>query len=198
MHVVKLGGSLYCSKPQLKAWLAQLTLAAENGVIIIVPGGGPFADQIRTAQDDFHFSDQAAHHMAILAMAQYGILLADVINTDNTFHRVDEIKKTAPQHGLYIWLPDSSLLATQEIEQSWTVSSDSLALWLAQQLSAPCLSLVKSIQATSTHIAELTQQGIIDEGFLAMFKRDQLACEIQYADLADHFQLGVIHSALHL
>ena len=41
MRVVKLGGSL-SGAPELKAWLAALAGAA--GRVVLVPGGGPFAD----------------------------------------------------------------------------------------------------------------------------------------------------------
>jgi aspartokinase-like uncharacterized kinase len=49
MQVVKIGGSLY-DTPELKKWLKQLAKAAKDDSIIIVPGGGPFADTVRDAQ----------------------------------------------------------------------------------------------------------------------------------------------------
>ena len=50
MWVVKLGGSLaYAS--ELPRWLSALAEGA-GGRAIIVPGGGPFADQVRHAQSE--------------------------------------------------------------------------------------------------------------------------------------------------
>lgn len=74
MIVLKLGGSL-ASSGGLAACLG--ALAALRGEIVVVPGGGVFADAVRAAQPRFGFSDRAAHHMAILAMEQYALMLAD-------------------------------------------------------------------------------------------------------------------------
>ena len=67
--VVKLGGSLQGS-PNLRRWLK--VIAASAAPVVIVPGGGPFADEVRLAQKRLKFSDAVAHHMALLAMEQYG------------------------------------------------------------------------------------------------------------------------------
>src|SRR5215471_19096861 len=70
--VVKLGGSHAFSK-HLPAWLDALLLVA--GRVVIVPGGGPFANAVRSAQPTMGFDDSAAHRMALLAMEQFGSAL---------------------------------------------------------------------------------------------------------------------------
>lgn len=75
-YIIKIGGSLYY-RPELKRVLAHaagLVKAPHNAVI--VPGGGPFADQVRRAQQRWLFADETAHQMALLAMRQYGLMLA--------------------------------------------------------------------------------------------------------------------------
>ena len=69
LAIVKLGGS-HATGPHLWDWLA--AIAAEAGSIAIVPGGGPFADAVRSAQASIGFDDRAAHAMALMAMAQFG------------------------------------------------------------------------------------------------------------------------------
>src|ERR1700740_2356469 len=73
LTVVKLGGSL-ASKPQRSAWLD--TLVNWGGPLLLVPGGGPFADCVRKAQSAMGFDDVTAHRLALIAMGQYGIALA--------------------------------------------------------------------------------------------------------------------------
>src|SRR5580692_10060673 len=73
LTVVKLGGSQAFSA-HLSDWLDAVALGA--GRVVIVPGGGPFADAVRTAQPAMGFDDRAAHHMALLAMEQFGCALA--------------------------------------------------------------------------------------------------------------------------
>ena len=64
MWVVKLGGSLAYS-PELPHWLSALA----HTDAVIVPGGGPFADTVRDAQQIWRFDDATAHAMALLAIA---------------------------------------------------------------------------------------------------------------------------------
>ena len=75
LAIVKLGGS-HATGPHLKDWLT--AIAAEAGSIAIVPGGGPFADTVRTAQASMGFDDHAAHAMALMAMAQFGCALTNL------------------------------------------------------------------------------------------------------------------------
>ena len=65
--VVKLGGSVVRSA-ELPAWLD--AIAASPLPIVIVPGGGALADEVRAAQARLGFGDGAAHRMALLAMDQ--------------------------------------------------------------------------------------------------------------------------------
>src|SRR5262245_51683374 len=67
--VIKLGGS-FAFSADLADWIAAIAGCA--GRVVIVPGGGPFADAVRAAQAQMGFDDCAAHRMALLAMEQYG------------------------------------------------------------------------------------------------------------------------------
>ena len=58
--VVKLGGSVVRSA-ELPAWLD--AIAASRHPIVIVPGGGALADEVRAAQARLGFGDGAAHRM---------------------------------------------------------------------------------------------------------------------------------------
>src|SRR5947209_141724 len=71
--IVKLGGSL-ARERQFARWIEALR-RCKSGVIV-VPGGGPFADCVRDAQGYMRLSDAAAHRMALLAMEQYAIACA--------------------------------------------------------------------------------------------------------------------------
>lgn len=75
-YIIKIGGSLY-HRPELKRVLAHAAgLVKAPHSAVIVPGGGPFADQVRRAQQRWPFADKTAHDMALLAMRQYGLMLA--------------------------------------------------------------------------------------------------------------------------
>ena len=178
MLVVKVGGSLY-NTPELKQWLDLLTKSARHHKIIIVPGGGPFADIVRDAQKEVHFSDSAAHHMALLAMAQYGILLNSIAPQSELFYYSEQSPQLADT-GLSIWLPTEQLLTNESIPHEWDVTSDSLSLWLAQQINADQLCLIKRIRARSCAISELIESNIIDNAFSYFYSQKPIESYIQY------------------
>jgi len=186
MIVVKLGGSLY-NTPELRCWLNILDEAAKQQPIIIVPGGGPFANQVRDAQQLHQFDDRHAHHMAILAMAQFGLLLKGITAKCQLFYFSADEPVSIPM-GLSVWLPNESLLSQAEIMHSWTITSDSLALWLANKLHAEQLILIKqNYLSNNRSISELCKLGVIDVGFQHLFSHTTVSSQIMDAQDYQHF-----------
>ena len=142
MWVVKLGGSLL-GTPELAHWLA-LVAKFGDGKVIIVPGGGLFADAVRDAQKISNMDDALAHELALLAMDQFGILLARTNPELVTASSELEIAERGWQHRGVVWLPSKMVLADETVPKNWQVTSDSLSAWLANKLGAEQLLLVKS------------------------------------------------------
>lgn len=185
MLVVKLGGSLY-NTPELRHWLTALTDYSKQQPIVIVPGGGPFADQVRTAQTLHHFDDSHAHHMALLGMAQFGILMSGIVPQCQLV-RYSEINKSAMQ-PLSIWLPDDDLLAVRELKHSWSVTSDSLAIWLSQQLEADELIIIKHAENIPTSITHLVNDQILDTGFKDFHQALPISTRLMHVQDYDNFE----------
>jgi hypothetical protein len=76
--VIKVGGSLGAAPTALRRLMETLGRAARRQRLVVVPGGGSFADEVRRADRRFGLGDSAAHWMAILAMDQYAHLLAEL------------------------------------------------------------------------------------------------------------------------
>jgi aspartokinase-like uncharacterized kinase len=142
MWIVKIGGSLLGS-PELVKWL-EILVKFSDGKIIIVPGGGLFANSVREAQKVSNVSDAVAHQLALLAMDQYGIMLAGMNSALVTASSELEIAERGWQHRGIVWLPSKMALADSSIPNNWHVTSDSLSAWLANKLGAEQLILVKS------------------------------------------------------
>lgn len=188
MIIVKLGGSLFHS-PLLQGWLDKLTQLSKTESIIIVPGGGPFADLVRQAQRQHHIDDGYAHHMALLAMSQFGLLLLGRCRQARPYYYPTDTDDN-DQDALSIWLPDSRLLS-ESLDQSWHVTSDSLSLWLAKQLNANKLTLLKhQRQPRSSSINQLIEQGSLDAGFSAQYAQAEVAIEIFDVTQAADYALG--------
>lgn len=167
MWVVKIGGSL-AQDPLLVDWLEQLN-ALGGGRVVIVPGGGGFADTARLAQAEWHLDDVVAHNMAILGMGQFAFLLQGlcpdlVLAADEL-----ELERTVHTGRVAVWMPLGLLHREASELTNWDVTSDSLSLWLANRLNAERVILVKScaIPPEGTWEAH-AEAGIVDRRFPSM------------------------------
>jgi len=161
LTVIKLGGS-HAFAPHLRPWLD--AIAGQAGSIVLVPGGGPFADAVRDAQPRIGFDDRAAHRMALLAMEQFGCALASLNDRYLLVDTLAAIRDAVEQQRVPVWLPTRIVLSTIEISWSWDVTSDSLAAWLAGALGADRLVLVKHA-ASALPAQELAARGVVDPSF---------------------------------
>ena len=164
MIVLKIGGSLYASD-YLQEWLALLSEVRRS--VVIVPGGGPFADQVRAASEKWHLPLSCAHDMAVLGMQQYGHMMIG-LNPHLTLERhCHAIINSSKHQKVVVWAPYDEVLAANEIEKSWQTTSDSLALWLAIKISAKHLCIVKSAEIDGKSIQQLIAQHVVDSNFEA-------------------------------
>jgi aspartokinase-like uncharacterized kinase len=168
MWIVKLSGSL-ADTMDLQSWLGTLACFG-GGRVIIVPGGGPFANQVRRAQELWGFDDRVAHRMALLAMEQYGLMMVGIradLKPAGTLEALDEV---LDQAGVAVWMPSAMTVDNADIPESWDLTSDSLAAWLANTLKASMLLLVKSVETGETEITavKLSGRGWVDPMFPVM------------------------------
>jgi aspartokinase-like uncharacterized kinase len=163
IRVVKLGGRMAWAA-ELTDWLAVLT---EHGAgrVVLVPGGGPFADAVRSAQAIWRFDDATAHHMALLAMQQYGLMLAGLRAELRLVDSEAAIRAALASGRIPVWSPLPMAL-DPALETSWRLTSDSLAAWLARLLNAGRLALVKHCTASpATDPGDWAAAGIVDPLF---------------------------------
>src|SRR5262249_51042050 len=164
LTVLKLGGS-HAFAQHLRDWLAAIARGA--GHVVVVPGGGPFADAVRAAQAKMEFDEAAAHHMALLAMEQYGRALAGLEPHFRPAETVAAIRRLLRDGKVPVWAPTRMVLAARDIPRSWEVTSDSLALWLARQLGGARVVLVKHVEhgTDPIRVADLVGCGTVDPAF---------------------------------
>lgn len=125
--VVKVGGSLYNRIPDLVP-----VLMASKRPLLLIPGGGPFADLVRRV----HVDNSTAHWMAVAAMEQYGLFIASFgISTTDT---IDSPGTTT------VFLPYRYLRSHDDLPHTWDVTSDTIAAWVADALHLDLL-LLKSV-----------------------------------------------------
>jgi aspartokinase-like uncharacterized kinase len=167
--VVKLGGSVVRSA-ELPRWLD--AIAAAPAQIIVVPGGGALADEVRACQQHLGFGDGSAHRMALLAMDQLAWAVAGLRQGFEVGATEADLRAALDRGSVGVWAPYALIAERSDIEESWRLTSDSLALWLAARIGAQRCYLIKSIARQQTRLGaeQLARDGIVDAAFPAMLK----------------------------
>jgi aspartokinase-like uncharacterized kinase len=125
--VVKIGGSLLDLVPELVPVLGEA-----KRPLLLVPGGGLFADLVRELSPD----DESGHWMAIAAMEQIGWYIAG--------YGVPPTDRLAVPGRMTVFLPYAELRRRDPLPHSWDVTSDTIAAWTAATLGLDLL-LLKSV-----------------------------------------------------
>jgi 5-(aminomethyl)-3-furanmethanol phosphate kinase len=141
--VIKIGGGLLGVPGALEAVCATVSAMGRREPIVVVPGGGPFADVVRELDRGAGLSADAAHWMAILAMDQYAHMLAERIDGAALVEESGAIAGELAAGRVVVLAPSRWLRAADPLPHSWDATSDSVAAFVAGALDASRLVLVK-------------------------------------------------------
>jgi len=134
LTVVKIGGGV--GADALRPLCETVGELAARHELLVVPGGAGFADAVREADRRFGLQAGTAHRMAILGMEQFGWMLSELIPGAV---RCTELRVTPGRAT--VLLPAG--LSLDGLPESWAVTSDSIAAWVAGEAGAGRLVLVK-------------------------------------------------------
>ena len=98
--------------------------------MLVVPGGGPFADAVRAVDAQVGLADEVAHALALRAMDQLGVLLRPLLPASELLADL-----VAPR-ALALLQAAPAFANRPEVPQSWAVTSDSLAVLAAAAIGA--------------------------------------------------------------
>jgi aspartokinase-like uncharacterized kinase len=141
--VVKVGGGLLSQAGAFDRTIEALAGRTRGRRVVIVPGGGPFADAVRWMFRRAKIGDDAAHWMAILGMDQYAHALAARLPDAALVDRGPDIPAALAGGRLPVLAPYRWLREADPLPHSWSVTSDSIAAWVAGALGARRLVLIK-------------------------------------------------------
>jgi aspartokinase-like uncharacterized kinase len=148
--IVKVGGSLALYPEKLRALCAKLSEISTKHKLIVVPGGGEFADLVRDLDKRFNLSNKASHRMAILGMDQYGFLLSDLMPCSCAVNQLENVQKVLDLGKLPVFLSSNLLLSEDPLQNSWDATSDSIAVYIAGQLHINKVLLVTDVDGVYT------------------------------------------------
>lgn len=143
--VIKVGGSLAADPAVLRALCMELGRLAEKFKLLVVPGGGEFADVVREADTRFLLSSQVSHKMAVLGMDQFGLLLSNLMPKSRVAFSLGVVEGLSGSGRLVVLLPSRLVFRARSLEASWDVTSDSIAAYVAGRLGASRLVLVTDV-----------------------------------------------------
>jgi 5-(aminomethyl)-3-furanmethanol phosphate kinase len=140
--VVKIGGGLLRAEglDGLRRGCAEAVALARERPVLVVPGGGPFADAVRALDAEVGLGDDVAHLLALRAMDQLGVLLAPMLPGAELLDHL-----VVPRGRLGLLLAAPAFEGQPEIPASWDVTSDSLAVLAAGAIGAQEAILLKPV-----------------------------------------------------
>ena len=168
MWVLKIGGS-WITNPKLTTLIRRLD-KKKKGKIIIVAGGGCFADSVRFAFKKTKMSEKLANTLALKSTEIFCSYLKNInkklyLTTDKRFK----------ENSLNVWLPSVILSNEKSFKRNWDSTSDSVAAWLSENIKADGLVFIKSLKKFEkiNKLADLQKKNIIDKNtstYLKSFK----------------------------
>ena len=171
--LLKVGGSLGRGTA-LRPLLQRIALLAHRRRLLVVPGGGAFAELVRDQMSRQRIDEKTAHHMALLAMDQYGLLLSSLSRRSTGVDNLRAAELVAEAGRVPILLTASLIQREPALERSFRLTSDSIAAFLAGRLRAAHLILLKSVRKPAERIRDrasaeaLARRGIVDPLFPEM------------------------------
>jgi aspartokinase-like uncharacterized kinase len=175
--VVKIGGSLQRWR-RLPELVGRLAASARATRILVVPGGGRFADLVRAEWRRHGLDEPTAHRMALRAMDQYGLMIASFAGPPGGVARpvatLAEAARAAAAGRLPILIAAPLIEDDRRLERTFRLTSDSIAAHLAARVRAPRLVLLKSVSGRARPIEgraaarRLARRGVVDPLFPAL------------------------------
>lgn len=144
--IFKIGGKILENSNNIKSTFSQLTQLFEKEIlqkIIVIPGGGTLANFVRSLDDILEIGDDLAHWIAIYSMNYNGIILN---RKYPNLESIDKLKTFQDAKQMFcIFLPYSFLREDDTLPHNWDVTSDSIALYVANKLKLSQCFLIKNI-----------------------------------------------------
>ena len=160
MWIIKIGGS-WITSHQLNDLLQLLKKKAKSENIVLVVGGGCFADSVRLVYKKKKMSERTSSFVALKSTELFAHLLKEI---DKDIDLTEDFKSLNNKGNLKVWLPSNILKTESSFISSWESTSDSVAAWLHNKMDSKGLLFIKSLKLKrkSYNLKYLKKEKIID------------------------------------
>ncbi len=160
MWIIKIGGS-WITSHQLNDLLQLLKKKAKSENIVLVVGGGCFADSVRLVYKKKKMSERTSSFVALKSTELFAHLLKEI---DKDIDLTEDFKSLNNKGNLKVWLPSNILKTESSFISSWESTSDSVAAWLHNKMDSKGLLFIKSLKLKrkSYNLKYLQKEKIID------------------------------------
>jgi aspartokinase-like uncharacterized kinase len=165
LAIIKVGGSLFDLEglgPKLTEWLSRLSFRK----IILVPGGGRFANVVRRLDEVHKLGESISHRLALASMSLSAQFLGSIVRPCLVVKNLNECTQAWRTGHLPILDPFDLVVCGSPDEEAlpatWDVTSDSVAAWITRLVGARILILLKS----TSYAQGLGWQGAADRGLV--------------------------------
>lgn len=170
--VLKVGGSL-AETGRLAGVLS--IIAGAKRPVIVVPGGGQFADKVRDLQNVMQLDDKSAHKLAMLGMHQMAEIYFAKEPRFAPADSMEGIARVLASGNVPVWLPFQMCQNDETIPADWTITSDGLAARLAERLGGLPVVLLKSLDVdAAAPLEQLADDDVVDAAFPGIVRRARL------------------------
>ena len=157
--IFKIGGQILENSKNIESTISQLTQLYEENIlqkILLIPGGGSYANFIRRIDEELMLGDDLAHWMAIYSMNYNGI---ELNRKYPKLECIGELEKFQDAKKKFcVFLPYNDLRKNDTLPHSWDVTSDSIALYIAYKLQLNRCFLIKDVEGIYSNSMELIKK----------------------------------------
>jgi aspartokinase-like uncharacterized kinase len=149
--VIKVGGNILLNhRDSIKPLFSTIFELGKNLRLIVTPGGGSLADEVRRMHKECNLSDSTAHFMAILAIDQNAFMINQFLEGSRVVFDLSDAKRTTKGHRVAVLAPFRLMFNRDPLPHSWNVTSDSIAGYIAKSVRAEKLILLKDVDGMYT------------------------------------------------
>lgn len=151
--LLKIGGSLekrenfdgFANGDSLPKLLTEIKKIKSDTDIVISPGGGLFADFVRSKESIAEVGNRCSHAQAVLACAQFGYEIVDKLEGGVAVRDRREVEKSWNDGKIPVFIPYPFAVDDDKIPHDWNATSDTIAIRACSYLGIENLILVKPV-----------------------------------------------------